>query len=88
MPAFLFFLLPGLKKYGLYILLGLVAIFTVLRVVAGLRNEGRLQERVEGMKRTIDAVKEREKVREEIAEEKRDSGRSSADILRDEFSRD
>lgn len=76
------------KPYLLYIALGVVAVITVLALLSRVKEAGKLQERVETMKRTIDAVKEREDVRQEIAEEKRATGRSSGDILRDEWTRD
>ena len=82
------FLLPKIQKYLIWILLAIAVIVTIVLVMAKVEKAGRLQERVETMKRTIDAVKERENVRQEIAVARRTTGRSSADILRDEWSRD
>lgn len=88
MTALGVFLLNKIKPYLIYAALAGAFVITVLLVLSRVKQAGVLQERVEVQKRTIDAVKERENVRQEIAIEKRVTGHSSADILRNDWSRD
>lgn len=88
MPLFLLPLFNWLKPYLLYILLAGAVIITVLSILARVKQAGVLQERVETMKRTIDAVKERKEVERENAKERRDTGVTANEQLRKKWQRD
>lgn len=88
MPLFLLPLFNWLKPYLLYILLAGAVIITVLSILARVKQAGVLQERVETMKRTIDAVKERKEVERENAQERRDTGITANEQLRKKWQRD
>lgn len=70
------------------LLIGLVAVVTVLGVLARIKHAGRLQERVETQRRTIESVKRRQEVKHEVRKDLRDSGESAAERLRGKWARD
>lgn len=88
MPAFIPLVWGFVKPYIWKIILGAVIVITVLAVMARIKNAGRLQERVEAQKRTIDAVKRKKEVQREIRDDLRKSGKSASDRLREQWSRD
>jgi predicted Holliday junction resolvase-like endonuclease len=77
-----------IAPYALYILMGLAVVVTVLLVLAKVKQAGVLQERVETMQRTIEAVKERKEIERANAQERRDTGVTANDQLRRKWQRD
>lgn len=88
MSFLLSFIWGAAKPYLLQILLVGAAVITVLSILAKVKQAGVLQERVETMKRTIDAVKERKEVERENAQERRDTGVTANEQLRRKWQRD
>jgi len=78
------FLLGLLKPYALKLLAGLAIAGAVLAVLAGARNAGRTAERVDGMRRQLNNVKERTDVENRVAHAKP----ADRQRLRDKWSRD
>lgn len=71
-----------------YILLAGAIIVTILLVLARVKNAGVLQERVETMQRTIDQVKVQKEVARANAEERRTTGITANQQLRNKWQRD
>jgi hypothetical protein len=61
------FLLGLLKPYALKLLAGLAIVGAVLAILLGAKNAGRAAERVDGMRRQLDNVKERTDVENDVA---------------------
>lgn len=79
------FLGRALAPYALKLLAGAAIIGAILAVLAGARNAGRTAERVEGMRRQLDNVKERQDVENEV---RRIGGDAARERLYDRWSRD
>lgn len=77
-----------IRPFALKLALIGAAILTVLAVLTRAKNAGRVQERVEAQARTIETVKRRTEVENELRNERRRTGKSAADRLRDTWSRD
>ncbi len=61
------FLIGLLKPYALKLLAGLAIVGAVLAVLLGAKNAGRNAERVDGMRRQLDNVRERTNVENRVA---------------------
>lgn len=71
-----------------YLLLAGAIVVTVLLVFAKVKQAGALQERVETMQRTIEAVKAQKEISRANAQERRDTGVTANEQLRSKWQRD
>ena len=78
------FLLGLLRPFALKLLAGIAVVGAVLMVLLGARNAGRTAERVDGLRRQLNHVKERIDVEDSMARARPADRRR----LRDKWSRD